>query len=127
MLPRAIEAYENANLAFKKVDLPTHIAETFWHIAQLQGQLGKHKEASQTYLSASQAYELSAKKIPQLKTFYKNYSEYMFAWNQIEQARYDHSNEEYEKASEHYKRAASIHEASEPIKLRKQSSYSKKP
>ena len=37
----------------------------------------------------------------------------MLAWNQIEQARYDHSNEEYEKAREHYKRAASIHEASE--------------
>ena len=51
MLPRAIEAYENANLAFKKVDLPTHIAEAFWHIAQLQGQLGRHKEASQSYLS----------------------------------------------------------------------------
>jgi len=112
-LSKAINAYENASSAFKKADLPTHTAESLWHIAQLHGQLGEHQEASTNYESASQAYDLSAKTIPQLKEFYKNFSDYMLAWSHIEQARYNHSIEEYGEAREHYEIAAKLHKASE--------------
>jgi KaiC/GvpD/RAD55 family RecA-like ATPase len=113
-LEKAITAYETASLAFKKVNLPTHAAESFWHIAQLYGQLGEHQEAATNYEGAAQAYGLSTEKIPQLKEFYKNFSYYMLAWSHIEQAMYKHSVEEYDEAREHYENAAKLHEASEP-------------
>jgi len=63
------------------------------------------------YELATQAYDLSAKKIPQLKDFYKEHALYMQAWSQIEQARYSHSIEEYEEAQQHYEKAAKLHES----------------
>jgi len=93
--------------------MSTHIAESYWNIAQLQGQKGEHQVASQNYESASQAYSQAAKKIPQLEDFYNDYSFYMQAWNHIEQARYSHSIEEYNQAKEHYKKSAELHESTE--------------
>jgi KaiC/GvpD/RAD55 family RecA-like ATPase/tetratricopeptide (TPR) repeat protein len=110
-LYRAIEAYKQAAIYYKKADLPTHIAESCWHLAQLHDQAGEFQEASKNYESASQAYDLASKKIPQLKDFYKEHSLYMQAWNQIEQARYCHSIENYEEAHQNYKRAARLHES----------------
>ena len=110
---RAIEAYKNAVEAFMKGELPAHAAESYWIMAQLQGQKGEHQLAFQNYESASQAYAQAANKIPQLKDFYNDYSSYMQAWNQIEQAKYSHSIEEYNKAKEHYKKAAEIHKSTE--------------
>jgi KaiC/GvpD/RAD55 family RecA-like ATPase/tetratricopeptide (TPR) repeat protein len=113
-LRRAIEAYKKAAFDFKKADLPTHVAESHWHTAQLHGQLGDYHEASKTYELAAESYDLASKKIHQLAKFYRNYSLYMRAWSQIEQARYAHSIEDYDKAKEHYKRAAELHQSAEP-------------
>ena len=110
-LAGAIEAYNNAALAFTKLELPAHAAESYWRIAQLQSHQGNYKEASQNYESASQSYELASKKIPQFNDFYKDYSFYMQAWNQFEQARYFHSIEDYEEAQQHYEKAAKLHES----------------
>jgi len=110
-LYRAIEAYKQAAIYYKKADLPTHIAESCWHLAQLRDQAGEFQEASKSYESASQAYDLASKKIPQLKDFYKEHSLYIQAWNQIEQARYCHSIENYEEAHQNYERAARLHES----------------
>jgi KaiC/GvpD/RAD55 family RecA-like ATPase len=112
-LSSAIEAYKTAAVNFKKTDLPTHAAESYWHMAYLLSQRGEHQEAFGNYELASEAYNIAAKTIPQLKEFYGNYSDYMKAWSQIEQARYSHSIEEYNKAKEHYKKSAELHESTE--------------
>ena len=110
-LSGAIEAYSEAASAYTKLELSAHAAESYWHIAQLQSQEGKHQEASQNYESASQSYNLTGKKIPQFNNFYKDYSFYMQAWSQIEQARHFHSIEDYEEAQQHYKKATKLHES----------------
>jgi hypothetical protein len=112
-LSDAVAAYKNASSYFKTADLPTHEAETYWNIAQLQDQLAEQPEASQNYELAAEAFVRAAEKIPQLKHFYENHSTYMQAWSQIEQAKYSHSIEDYEKAKQHYEKAAKLHEESE--------------
>jgi tetratricopeptide (TPR) repeat protein len=107
----AIETYRMAAKAFERGELPAHAAEAYWQIAQLQGQMGENMKASQNYESASIAYNNTALKISQLKDFYIEYSQYMQAWSQIEQARFNHSIEEYEKAKQQYEKAAELHES----------------
>jgi len=108
----AIDAYKTAASSAEEAELTTHVAESQWHIAFLLSQRGKHQEAFQSYELASEAYDIVAKKIPQLKEFYGNYSIYMNAWSQIEQARSAHSIEEYAKAAEFYSNAAGLLESS---------------
>ncbi len=108
---RAMEAHKNAAAAFKRGELPAHAAESYWHIAQLEGQAGDHQKASQNYESASKAYDAASKKMPQLKVFYKDYSLYMRAWSQLELARLNHSVEDYSKARQNYEKAAKLHES----------------
>jgi hypothetical protein len=111
MLLSSIESYNNAILAFKNSDFPTYLAESYWHEAQLMNQLSDHQKASENYELASEAYNRSAKKIPQLKEFYTEHSNYMLAWSEIEQAKYSHATEDYEEAKQHYEKAAKLHES----------------
>jgi hypothetical protein len=109
-LSEAIKAHQRAAAAFMKGEMPSHAAESYWNIAQLQGQKGEHQAASQNYESASQAYNQAAKKISQLKDFYNDYSSYMKAWSQIEKARHSHAIEDYEESRQHYEEVAKLHE-----------------
>jgi hypothetical protein len=109
----AIETHQRAAAAFMKGEMPSHAAESYWFIAQLHGHKGEHQEASKNYELASQSYGLASKKIPQLKDFYKDYSSYLEAWSQIEQARYSHSIEDYEEARQYYEKAARLHESTD--------------
>ena len=113
VLIRATKTYEMAIDILKKVDLPVHIAEDYWHLAQLFDLQGDQQKSSQNYEDAAESYIRASKKIPQIKTFYENYSAYMSAWSQIEKGRYCHSIENYENAKEHYEKAAHLHESSE--------------
>ncbi|MGD9130659.1 MAG: ATPase domain-containing protein [Candidatus Bathyarchaeota archaeon] len=110
---RAIKAYKSAIEFIKDADLPTRMAETYWQVAQLTDVSGEHQKSSENYELAAAEYDLASKNIPQLKQFYNEHSAYMRAWSQIEQARYAHSIEDYDKAKEHYKKAAELHESSE--------------
>ena len=107
---KAIESYQKAIDSFKSLDLPYHMAEANWYLAQLFDKIGEFQEASKNYESASKAYKLASKKIPPLKDFYLDHSRYMEAWNQIEQARYFHTIEDYGEARQHYEQAAGLHE-----------------
>jgi tetratricopeptide (TPR) repeat protein/KaiC/GvpD/RAD55 family RecA-like ATPase len=110
-LQKALEAYKQASANFSTAELPTYMAESYWQLAQLLDQAGEFEEASKYYESTSQAYDLSSKKFPQLKNFYGEHSLYMQAWNQIEQAKYFHSIEDYETAQQHYEEAANLHKS----------------
>ena len=113
-LKEGIRAYQKAIFYFKKAQMSTNVAESYWHIAQLFDQMVESMEAAKNYELASEAYEKASRKIPQLEEFYKNYCLYMQAWSQIEQARYNHSIEEYNKAKQHYEKASKLHELAKP-------------
>ena len=104
-ITEAIEAYENASSYFRKAKMPTRIAESNWSIAQLYDQLNNHQESSKNYELSAQSFVTAARNIPQLEQFYNEYSVYMQAWSQVEQARYSHSIEDYEEAQQRYKEA----------------------
>jgi len=111
IIDEAIAAYNKTVFHMKKAELPTHVAETYWHLAQLHDLSGRFHESSKNYELTSQTYELVSKKIPQLENFYSDYSVYMLAWSQIEQARYYHSIEAYEEARHNYEQAAKLHKS----------------
>jgi KaiC/GvpD/RAD55 family RecA-like ATPase len=105
----AIESYKKAIKSFKNTDLPTHIAESYWHLAQLHDQVCDNEESSRDYELASQAYLKATEKIPQLRAFYKEHSLYMQAWSEIELAKHYHSISKYSEAKQHYEKAAQLH------------------
>jgi KaiC/GvpD/RAD55 family RecA-like ATPase len=113
-LTEGIQAYNKTVFHMKKAELPTHVSEAYWHLAQLHDQIGEFKEASNNYESAAQAYDVASNKIPQFKDFYSEHSLYMRAWSQIEQARHNHQKEDYAQAMNHYEKAAELHKSLEP-------------
>jgi KaiC/GvpD/RAD55 family RecA-like ATPase/tetratricopeptide (TPR) repeat protein len=114
IVDRAIEVYKSAIQTYCKAELKTREAESCWQMAKLQDLLGDNLEAAHTYESAAETYKLAGEKIPQLKEFYKDYSLYMQAWSQIEEAKYNHAREDYNQSRIHYEKAAKLHKLSKP-------------
>jgi len=112
VLERAIEVYNGAIEAHRKVGMPSRMAESHWEMAKLHDRLGDHHKAARNYEYAAEKYRLAAEKIPQLKEFYGDCSFYMQAWSEIEKARHSHARERYDQAREHYEKAADLHTSS---------------
>ena len=110
ILNRAINAYSNAAESYSKANLKTREAEAFWQKAKLHEILENFLQASHSYESASKIFKIASEKIPQLREFYQEYSTYMQAWGEIEQAKYNHSRENYLQAKIHYENAGVLHE-----------------
>ncbi len=110
LVSRAIELYNNAIENFKKTNYYSNSAECYWQKAKIHDQLSEYLDSSRNYEFASQAYLRASEKLPKLEDFYANHSRYMQAWNEIEQAKYDHSRENYLQAKNHYEKAGRIHE-----------------
>jgi len=110
-LLKANEIYNIAIQNFDNFNLTSHVAESYWKIALNNSILGQHLEASHNYTLASKAYQVTSKRIPQLKELSDDYKLYMNAWSQIEQARHSHSIADHEEAIQHYKKAAKLHES----------------
>ena len=105
----AIEILHGAIESASKLDMVSLIAESYWKIAKAKDVLGKHLEAAEEFKHASENFEKAAEKIPQLRGFYQDYSSYMHAWSEIEEAKHHHVEKGYGKAKEHYEKAASLH------------------
>ncbi len=112
-LRKAIEILQKAAESANKLDMVSLIAESSWKIAEAQDILGEHLEAAQNFEHASKSYVKAAEKIHQLKDFYQDYASYMKAWNEIEKARYHHTEKRYGQAKEHYEKAANLHKSTE--------------
>ena len=113
LIAEAIKAYKGAIKRFSELALNSRIAESYWQIARLNNHLGDNLESSNNYLYAAENYKLTLEKNIKIKEFYGQHVQYMQAWSEIEQAKYNHKNEEYEQSSSHYKNAAKLHESSE--------------
>ena len=112
VIDKAIIVHKKAAESFNKCKLTIHVAESYWKIALNYNIIGQHLEASHHYSLASKAYQITSRKIPSLEELSNDYSLYMNAWSEIEQARYSHTIEDYEEAKQHYEKAANFHESS---------------
>jgi KaiC/GvpD/RAD55 family RecA-like ATPase/tetratricopeptide (TPR) repeat protein len=110
LLYRAIEVFNKAIKNYQTAKHDSNLAESYWYKAKIQKQLGEHLESSTNFERASKTYLRSAKKISKLKDFYLKHSIYMQAWKNIEQAKYYHTREDYQKARTSYEKAGKLHE-----------------
>jgi len=108
ILKRATEVYEDAARDFKKVNLPSRVAESYWKMARNQDRLGKHLKAAETFENAFGEYKTAAQRIPHFADFYLDYATYMRAWSEIEKAKSAHEHEEYAIAMQFYDKIASL-------------------
>jgi len=108
ILNRAIEVYDDAAEKFKKVNLPSRVAESYWRMARNQDRLGEHQKASEMFENAFREYQDTAQKNPDFVDFYLDYAAYMKAWSEIEKAKFAHEHEEYATAMKHYEETASL-------------------
>ncbi len=108
LLKRAIKTYLEAAEKFKKVDIPSRVAESYWKVAINQDRLGLNQEATRSFEEAFTHYRTAAHKIPQFIDFYLDYSLYMKAWSELEKAKYAHKNENYTVAMQHYENTANV-------------------
>lgn len=108
ILNKAIEVYENAAKEFKKVNLPSRAAESYWKIAKNQDCLGKHLKAAEHFEIAFTEYKVAAQAIPDFSSFYLDYANYMKAWSGIEKAKSAHEREEHAEAMRTYREVASV-------------------
>jgi uncharacterized repeat protein (TIGR01451 family) len=108
ILTRAIEVYEDAAKQFKKVNMPSRVAESYWRMARNQDRLGDHKKAAENFAIAQTEYKAAAELIPHFADFYLDYALYMKAWGEIEEARFAHEREKYADAMERYEKIANL-------------------
>jgi KaiC/GvpD/RAD55 family RecA-like ATPase len=107
-LKKANEVYRNAAEDFKKVDLPSRVAESYWKIASNLDLLGEHNQAAENFEKGFAGYKAAAQKISQFSDFYLDYASYMKAWSEIETAKLEHTSEKYTDAMNHYEKASSL-------------------
>jgi hypothetical protein len=105
-LNKAIEVYEDASKDFKRVGLPSRVAESYWKMARCQDRTGRRQKASENFEAAFAEYKEAALKIPNFADFYLDYGTYMKGWAEIEKARFAHEHEEYADAMKHYEKVA---------------------
>jgi KaiC/GvpD/RAD55 family RecA-like ATPase/tetratricopeptide (TPR) repeat protein len=109
LLNKANELFDKAIENYKMLKLLSNLAESYWQKALIHNQLSEHLESAKNYRSAAEAYLEASEKLPKLKEFYMNHSRYMLAWSEIEQAKYNHSRENYLQAKSHYDKAGRLH------------------
>ena len=107
-LRKAVDVYEDAAKNFKKVNLSSRVAESYWKAAKTQDQLQEYNKASESFENAFEEYKDAAEKIPHFADFYLDHATYMQAWSQIEKANAAHAHENYADAVNHYEKSASL-------------------
>lgn len=112
-LAKAIEISRRAIESASKLEMANRIAESHWRIARAQGTLEEYLEAAESFMRASKSYLKAAERIPQLRVFYQDHSQYMEAWSEIEKAKHFHAENQYTQAKEHYHKAAKLHKSTE--------------
>ncbi len=107
-LTRAIEVHQNAAEKFKKVNLPSRAAESYWRIARIQDLTGEYLKATKNFENAFAEYKVASRRLPQFEDFYLDYAVYMKAWSEIQTAKSAHRNKEYTVAMKQYERTANL-------------------
>ena len=107
-LTKANRVYSDAAEKFKRVDLPSRVAECYWKIAGNLDLTGDYEKAAENFENAFAGYKAAAQKIHQFSEFYLDYASYMKAWSEIQTAKLAHNNEKYDSAMQHYERTSNL-------------------
>jgi KaiC/GvpD/RAD55 family RecA-like ATPase len=107
-LTQAIQVYDRAVENFKKVDLPSRVAESYWKMAGNYDFLGDYEKAANNFEKSFAGYKVAAHKIEQFSDFYFDYSNYMKAWREIMNAKIAHNGGQYEVARQYYEKASCL-------------------
>ena len=107
-LTRANEIYADAAEDFKRVDLPSRVAESYWKIAKNLDLVSNFDQSAKNFENAFAAYKAAAQRITQFNDFYLDYASYMKAWSEIEFAKRAHNEEKYETAMQHYEKTSQL-------------------
>jgi len=108
ILRKANGVYGDAAKRFRKVELISRVAESYWKIARNQDRLGEGTKAARNYDKAYREYEATAQRMPSFSSFFMNYALYMKAWREIEKAKFAHNARRYASAMKHYRKTASL-------------------
>ena len=108
-LDKATGIYREMLETYQENELLSRVAETHWKTANIKNRLGLYTESAEEFEQAAQCYEDTAEKIPHLKEFYTEYSNYMRAWSEIKKAKQHNLEKEYGQVREHYEKAAELH------------------
>jgi hypothetical protein len=115
-LKKSIEHYNNSAKEFKKANLSSRAAESYWKMATCKSNLSLYNDASISFINASNEYENASKQIPSVSNIYKDYATYMKAWSEIEKAKSSNKHEKYLDAVKHYEEAANLVDLTEKWK-----------
>jgi KaiC/GvpD/RAD55 family RecA-like ATPase len=107
-LAKANQVYSDAAEDFKKVDLPSRVAESYWKIAKNSDYLSDYDQGAKNFENAFAAYKAAAQRINQFSDFYLDYAYYMKAWSEIEAAKRAHDSEDYAVAMQHYEKTSQL-------------------
>jgi tetratricopeptide (TPR) repeat protein/KaiC/GvpD/RAD55 family RecA-like ATPase len=107
-LTKANKIYANAAEKYKKINLPSRVAESYWKIAGNLDLSGDYKKAAENFESAFAGYKAAAQEFHQFNEFYLDYAAYMKAWSEIQTAKLAHNNGKYAAAMQHYERTSDL-------------------
>jgi len=107
-LQKANQVYGEAAEGFKKVSLPTRVAEAYWKIARNLDHVCDYEQSAGNFEKAFAAFKAAAQKIVKFGDFYVDYALYMKAWSEIESAKRAHAEENYFVAMEHYEKTSQL-------------------
>jgi KaiC/GvpD/RAD55 family RecA-like ATPase len=107
-LTKANKIYGDAAEKFKRVDLPSRVAESYWKIARNLDLSGDYQKAAENFENAFAGYKAAVQKIHQFSEFYLDYATYMKAWSEIQTAKLAHNNAKYATAMKHYERTSDL-------------------
>ncbi|MGD0405951.1 MAG: hypothetical protein ABSB10_04795 [Candidatus Bathyarchaeia archaeon] len=107
-LTRANEVYVDAVEDFKRVDMPSRVAESYWKIAKNLDCVTNYDQAAKNFENAFAAYKAASQRIIQFSDFYLDYAYYMKAWSEIELAKRAHDDEKYDVAMQHYEKTSQV-------------------
>ena len=108
-LRKAVSSYVSAAEWCVNTPRLERLAESRWKAGQTYDRLGAYTLAAENFEFSSKAYLSLSRKIPQLKEFYREYSNYLKAWNRIERARHSHQKMLFDSAHELYNQARRLH------------------
>ncbi len=102
----AVKAYEDAIEHLAESETLAPVGAVRWKIAQVNDTIGDYMEASRSFSKAGEDYRLAVERTPALGSAFEELALYMDAWAQIEEARFNHDEEQYSLASGNYTKAA---------------------
>lgn len=106
ILHEVAKVYTESESMFSQVELSNLVAQAQWQIARTLDLQGRFSDAARYFNRASRSFTAAAEKIPLLKYWYTDYTLFMLAWKEIEEAKLCSKTTDHSESAEHYRKAS---------------------